>query len=136
MGRKEAQLIGTLTDNLISALDPFWGKHELPDLKTAAPEGPGAAQKIILPHTVKPFVILLFYLVPVVMEVSEPCGESRIIIKAEVLHIFDRKQSFKRDDDLFHRWNNRIREYILFEPGVSRYMGYAIPYAVQQKQTI
>src|SRR5664279_863302 len=112
------------------------GENYLPDLQTPCTKWAGRAKKVIFPHAIKTVVVSFLQAVPTAVEIFEPRHESPVVIKAEIMHIFDNKQVIQCSADLTHRRNKGVGENIFAHPGVVHLFRPAVSNCMQEKKSI
>src|SRR3989344_4733945 len=89
-------LTSVLAHGGVATLNAVLGEDDLPKLHLAGSRGTGTGEEIILPHSIKPFVIFLFQLRPCIIKILEPRHKCLVVISTEVVHVFYKKESFNR----------------------------------------
>ncbi|MDV7399312.1 hypothetical protein RZS08_48320, partial [Arthrospira platensis SPKY1] len=94
---------GSSTDASITTGDPEWRHHELPQLRSACPEGAGAGKQVVAPHASEAFAVTLREVRPGGLEARMPGQQGVVVVGAEVVNIFDDEEIFGCVRDLSQR---------------------------------
>src|SRR5262249_45733008 len=106
---------------------PAWyaggGKHHLPELQHARPEGAGKRCQVVAPHAMEAFVIFFTVLgaelLPGRLELPQPRHQRRIVVGAEIVPVFHDEEAFDRLAELLWRRQHAIGEDVFVGPGVA-----------------
>ena len=79
-----------------------------------------AGKQVETPHPVESFGIVLFNLLPVGLEIVEPCHQRSVVIRSPILPFFNHEILSYGRTYLRNRREVRIREDVSFDPRVGR----------------
>lgn len=96
-----------------------FGHDDLPQLRGPGPKGPGAAQKVVFPHPFEGFRIMSRKLRPGRLKAFIPGHERLVVMRPQVVHVFDHEKPFGGPGDLGQRRQHAVREDVFSDPGVA-----------------
>lgn len=95
------------------------GHENLPDLDISRPESTGAGEQVIFPHALEARVVLFAQSWPCLLEVVIPCPKSFVIVRPEVVDIFNDKKVLDRLGDLLLARQHAVRENVFVDPWIA-----------------
>ncbi len=92
-------------------------EYDLNQFNITSPETRGRAQEIVIPHSAESLIVI-GYFTPSLVDVFMPRHQGRVVIRTEVMDIFDDEFLFHRCRNLGQRWKDATREYIAIKEGI------------------
>src|SRR5437588_5099390 len=98
--------------------DVFFGKENRKDLQTARPKCAGATEQIKSPHSPEAFAVTIREAGPGAAEVFLPGEQGRVVIRADVLDVFNDENAFRSARQLSDGRKHGVWENVARDPGI------------------